>query len=151
MQAILENHCADCHANGAAEGRIDFILNGKRLVQRGHVIPRNGSGSKLYRLVQTGQMPKDADSLDQAQRETIKAWIDAGAPDWNPPLDRKPILPAAVLTLIVHDLAAVERRNPRDLQFIRYFTITHLYNAGYDDNELETYRLALSKLVNSLS
>ena len=33
----------------------------------------------------------------------------------------------------------------------RYFTITHLYNAGWSKDELESYRIALSKLINSLS
>jgi hypothetical protein len=34
---------------------------------------------------------------------------------------------------------------------VRYFTITHLYNAGLSDDELQTYRHGLSKLINSLS
>ena len=33
----------------------------------------------------------------------------------------------------------------------RYFTLTHLYNAGESPEALEAYRTALSKLVNSLS
>ena len=33
----------------------------------------------------------------------------------------------------------------------RYFTITHLYNAGLGEDELQTYRNALCKLANSLS
>jgi hypothetical protein len=39
----------------------------------------------------------------------------------------------------------------RDRRFARYFTITHLYNAGLSEDELQTYRFALAKLVNSLS
>ena len=33
----------------------------------------------------------------------------------------------------------------------RYFTMTHLYNAGEGPDTLDAYRVALSKLVNSLS
>jgi formylglycine-generating enzyme required for sulfatase activity len=40
---------------------------------------------------------------------------------------------------------------PRDRGFLRYFTITHLYNAGVSEDELQTYRHALAKLINSLS
>ena len=38
-----------------------------------------------------------------------------------------------------------------DRSFARYFTLTHLYNAGATDDNLRAYRNALSKLVNSLS
>jgi hypothetical protein len=81
----------------------------------------------------------------------IKRWIDEGARDWDPPLVRDFISPQQMIRSIATDLSAIEQRNPRDLRHVRYFTITHLYNAGYSDDELQTYRLALSKLVNSLS
>ena len=38
-----------------------------------------------------------------------------------------------------------------DRAFARYFTMTHLYNAGETAQVLEGYRNGLSKLVNSLS
>ena len=38
-----------------------------------------------------------------------------------------------------------------DRAFARYFTLTHLYNAGETAQVLEAYRNGLSKLVNSLS
>ena len=49
---------------------------------------------------------------------------------------------------ILADLEKIDRRARR---FQRYFTLTHLYNAGSTDDELRTYRNALSKLINSLS
>ena len=36
-------------------------------------------------------------------------------------------------------------------RFVRYFNLTHLYNAGVPDAELTSHRLALSKLINFLS
>jgi tetratricopeptide (TPR) repeat protein len=39
----------------------------------------------------------------------------------------------------------------RHQPFARYFTIAHMYNLGLSEDELETYRHGLSKLVNSLS
>jgi formylglycine-generating enzyme required for sulfatase activity len=47
--------------------------------------------------------------------------------------------------------ADLEKTDKRHRKFIRYFTLSHLYNAGLSDDELQTYRHALSKLVNSLS
>ena len=38
-----------------------------------------------------------------------------------------------------------------DRTFARYFTMTHLYNAGESVGILQEYRKALYKLVNSLS
>ena len=40
---------------------------------------------------------------------------------------------------------------PFDRAFARYFTMTHLYNAGESGGILQEYRKALYKLVNSLS
>ena len=40
---------------------------------------------------------------------------------------------------------------PFDRPFARYFTTTHLYNAGESPEALSAYHVALSKLANSLS
>ena len=40
---------------------------------------------------------------------------------------------------------------PYERPYARYFTLTHLYNAGKTTDNLQAYRNALSKLVNSLS
>ena len=45
----------------------------------------------------------------------------------------------------------VNSLSPFDRTFARYFTLTHLYNAGETTEALLAYRRALSKLVNSLS
>jgi hypothetical protein len=39
----------------------------------------------------------------------------------------------------------------RSRRFMRYFTHSHLYNAGVSGDELQTYRNAFVKLINSLS
>jgi hypothetical protein len=53
-----------------------------------------------------------------------------------------------VLLKINQDLGSV---NLEALPFTRYFTFVHLHNAGFCDAEINVYREALSKLVNSLS
>ena len=47
--------------------------------------------------------------------------------------------------------ADVGQRPERDRRFTRYFTLANLHNAGLAADELETYRQALAKLLNSLS
>lgn len=61
---------------------------------------------------------------------------------------RKSISESEVLALILADLESLEKRSRR---FTRYFSLVPLYNAGLGDDELQTYRNALSKLANSLS
>jgi formylglycine-generating enzyme required for sulfatase activity len=79
----------------------------------------------------------------------VRAWIEAGAPDFVPAEPGRVFVSSdELLRSIREDL---ERSNPRDRPFRRYFTLTHLYNAGLATDGLKTYRHGLSKLVNSLS
>jgi len=81
--------------------------------------------------------------------ETVRRWIDAGAPDILPKAEKWAFVGNTdVLVLIRDDLS---KASDRDRKFLRYFTITHLHNAGVSDDELASYRAGLSKLVNSLS
>ncbi len=79
----------------------------------------------------------------------MRRWIETGAPNWDvTPTERDFITPDAMLTAIqqhVNSLASFDR------PFARYFSITHLYNAGETDEALGAYSRALSKLINSLS
>ena len=58
------------------------------------------------------------------------------------------LLRGAVMAMILADLETIDKRSRR---FTRYFSIAHLYNAGLSEDELQTYRNALAKLLNSLS
>ena len=149
-QAILKEHCYSCHGEGgAAEGGVNYVLDVQRLVSRGKLVPKNSAKSKLYTQVKTGNMPKDSEPLSKADIETLKQWIDAGASDFNPPVaPREFISPAKMFDFMQADLQSLDARK-RPL--IRYFTLTHLYNAGLKDDELATYRNGLIKLINSLS
>ena len=50
--------------------------------------------------------------------------------------------------MIRDDLDDMDERSRR---FARYFSIAHLANAGLSEDQLQTYRHGLAKLVNSLS
>lgn len=64
------------------------------------------------------------------------------------PSHRKEISPQIVTEFVRADL---QNSNERDRLYFRYFTIAHLYNVGWSEDELSSYRIAISKLVNSLS
>jgi len=78
----------------------------------------------------------------------LREWIAAGAPARSAAGPRTFVADGDVLRLIHADLQATE---PRQRRFVRYLTLAHLANAGRPDEELQTCRLAVSKLVNSLS
>ena len=95
-------------------------------------------------------MPLGGPPLPDLQIETVKNWILAGAPDWavTATTDGKFISPSEILNTIETHLMSL---SSFDRAFARYFTMTHLYNAGESAGILQEYRKALYKLVNSLS
>ena len=151
--AIFEQSCLICHGpNGAYKESL--LMEHSALIEKGSVVPGNPDASELYnRLVTTDvvkRMPLGGPPLPDPQIETVKNWILAGAPDWTalPISDGDFISPAEILNTIETHLMSL---SPFDRAFARYFTMTHLYNAGETAQVLQEYRNGLSKLVNSLS
>src|SRR5262245_31904864 len=81
-KAMLEKSCARCHANGQAEGGFGFVLDAKQLVERKKVIAGDSAKSRLFKKVQSGEMPPEDEKPRPTPEEisALKAWIDAGAP-----------------------------------------------------------------------
>ena len=75
-------------------------------------------------------MPLLQPQLPAQSINTIRNWILAGAPDWAVTVattDGDFISPAEILNTIETHLMSLA---PFDRAFARYFTMTHLYNAG---------------------
>ena len=151
---IFNTNCLICHGPDGAY-RETLLIEQNALIEKGTVIPGNPEASELYlRLLGNtengprmplGQPPLSAEAID-----TIRSWILAGAPDWavrSTPTSHF-ITPGEILDTIERHLMALA---PFDRAYARYFTLTHLYNAGERAEVLQEYRDALSKLVNSLS
>ena len=152
--AIFEGSCLICHGSDGAY-RETLLMEHSELIEGGTVVPGNPNVSELYKRLlgdtEGGvQMPFGQPQLPAQSIDTIRRWISAGAPDWtaiNSPL-RRFISPGEILKSIESHLTSLE---PFDRAFARYFTLTHLHNAGERTDILREYRKALSKLVNSLS
>ena len=150
---IFQQNCLNCHGpNGSFTEQL-IIESAPGLIATGTVVPGNPDVSEFYKRLlgpteKGAQMPFAQPPLPQAAIETIRQWIAAGAQDWDIQHDITFITTDAMLTAIQAHLATLE---PFDRAFARYFTLTHLYNAGKSLEELGAYQLALSKLVNSLS
>ncbi len=151
--AIMEQSCLICHGENGSYTEA-LIIEHRALIDDGKVVPGDPEGSIFYqRLIETDdvkRMPLGQPPLDVTAIETIRQWIAAGAPDWDavPRPNISFITTEAMLETIENHVNSL---SPSDKSFARYFTLTHLYNAGETTEALQTYRRALSKLINSLS
>jgi tetratricopeptide (TPR) repeat protein/mono/diheme cytochrome c family protein len=152
---ILEANCYRCHGqNGANEGGFNYALDVAKLVGRKKVVPGNAGRSKLYRRLVSADdpMPPEDEKVRPGKDDValIKRWIDAGAPGVETrAAGRAFVSPDDVVRAIRDDLR--DQVAERERRFTRYFLLTHLYNAGLSEDELQSYRHGLSKLANSLS
>ena len=149
---IFQKHCLGCHGEHGAFTE-DLIIDHAALIANGTVIPGNPNASEFFkRLIEDTpekpRMPWGQPALSADAIEMIRRWIQGGAPDWEVQYDVNFITTDAMLNTIQEHLDTL---SAFDRPFARYFTLTHLYNAGESPEALNAYRVALSKLVNSLS
>ena len=114
-------------------------------------MPGDAAASKLYRRVAGGEMPPadETPRPDDTAVAVLKRWIDEGATPFAKEAPPSDFVSDEQLVAVLHeDLFSVPER---DRKFIRYFITTHLANAHLSSDELQTWRHALAKLVNSLS
>ena len=150
---IFENSCNRCHGEGGSYTE-HLILQYPVVIEDGSVIPGDPDNSEFYkRLIETDvlkRMPFGQPPLSSEAIENNPSMDFGRRTGWNlgPQLDRSFITTDTILDSIqthLDTLAAFDR------PYARYFSLTHLYNAGKPDETLIDYRNALSKLVNSLS
>jgi hypothetical protein len=151
-RAILEKHCHRCHGqDGTIEGGMSYVLDRERLVARGKIVPGAAEKSPLLRRVESGKMPPPGEAPRPSADDItlLKKWIDGGAPSAETPAaPRKLLSERDVQSSVLADLDGMERL---DRRFARYVSIAPQYNAGFAESELQSYRIALGQLLNSLS
>ncbi len=151
---VLEKHCAKCHGKDKTAG---FTFHDyKFMVDNGHIAPGKPDESRIF--IRAAKSPGDPmpprsenNPLNDNETATLKAWIEAGAPQIKfakPNAPRKFLSEADILREIEADL---NRASERDRPYFRYFTLTHLANAGAGEDDIQAFRVGLSKLLNSLS
>ena len=150
--AIFERSCLNCHGEHGAFTEA-IIINHTALIETGVVVAGKPGASSLYqRLIEKRverRMPLGQPPLSVAAINTIHQWILAGAPNWETrEQDGSFITPKEMLETIENHVNSLA---PFDRSYARYFSLTHLYNAGESSEALRAYQRALSKLVNSLS
>jgi hypothetical protein len=152
---VLENNCAKCHGPGSpAQGGIDFITDLDELIITDSIVPGDPEGSRVYARMTSEESPMPPRTEETRPSatdvEAVGKWIAqcAGVQSCG---DQKFISREEMLDLISTDLSSSDNVSPANRKFTRYFSFVHLHNAGWCDAEIEVFRNALSKLVNSLS
>ncbi len=151
---VLEQNCLNCHGKHGSftENLVIDEAGPATLIESGAVVPGIPLISKLYTRLTTKnlakRMPLGQPKLDDASIRTIGNWILAGAPTWVVEHYVTFINPNKMLTAMQQHLQTLDLF---DRPYARYFTMTHLYNAGETVEALNAYKVALAKLVNSLS
>ena len=152
VYAIFEQSCLGCHGPHGPFTEQIVIDSAAGLVRSGAVAPGKPAESELYRRLLLNdtakRMPLNQPQLSAAAIGTIGKWIQAGAPSWEVDPNVTFITNDEILTTIQNHLNTL---SAFDRPSARYFTTTHLYNAGERPETLRAARVALSKLVNSLS
>jgi len=148
---ILEAHCYSCHGQGgSSQGGFGYVLDIERLVETGKIIPGQAGSSPLFGRIAAGEMPPTGiePRLNNSEVKTIRRWINLDLTVEVPSEDRDFVNTADEYWSMRVDLESLP---PNDRRFIRYLSLTHLYNADVRQEELEIYRQALSTLINRLS
>jgi mono/diheme cytochrome c family protein/uncharacterized membrane protein len=89
-RGVFANKCAICHGPDLAKpkGRFGYVLDLRRVAGNPEmVIPQHPDESELWVLIRRGEMPppdSPQGELTTAQKEIIRTWIAAGAPDASP-------------------------------------------------------------------
>jgi hypothetical protein len=68
---ILEPRCVSCHS----------ILVAHEQLINGLVVPGKPSRSELYTVIESGEMPSYGKKLEEPELNSIKTWIEKGAPN----------------------------------------------------------------------
>jgi mono/diheme cytochrome c family protein len=150
-RAVLKQHCAPCHGdNGSAKGGMGYILDRDKLVERGKVVPKDIAESEVFQRIQLGEMPPAKQPrLQPAEIALLKKWIEAGAPAAQASAARSEFISEAQVNAWM--LADLQTLPAKQRKFFRYFTLVPFHNAGRSDADIDMARLALGKLLNSLS
>ena len=150
---VFKKNCLQCHGDSGSF-KESLLIEYNSLIQSGNVIRGQPDESELYKRLlgpteNGAQMPLNLPPLTDEAIEIIRVWIENGAPDWNVvAINENFIRNKRILEAIQHHIESLPIPNR---PFARYFSTTHLYNAGLPTEGLHSYYLALSKLVNSLS
>lgn len=96
VHAIFQAKCVECHAPDLAKpkGKFGYVLDLARVAANPKmIVPGKPMQSELYQMVLHNEMPDPKGSsppLTIAEKDTVKSWIEAGAPADTSPASPPP-------------------------------------------------------------
>jgi mono/diheme cytochrome c family protein len=159
---MLDKNCARCHQSGKlkpgmSKPKAGFgnVLKLDELIASGKIVPGNPEASPVLKvMLPEASMPEDAINGDAkfpepAEIEALSAWIKGLANSKTAACGtRKPVYGRDAVTAIASDL---DKLRPDRAHGTRYLTLTNLSGTCASNEELDVYRKATIKLLNSLS
>lgn len=155
--AVFDAHCTQCHQTGklsqpSASGGLGNILDLQQIARQAHLV-RAGQpdASVLYQILLDRHRPLELTAdikwpgADDIAR--VRTWI-AELPAQTAGCSQTPITSDGIAATIDAAVTAAGEAAARELRFI---TLAHLANACATPAEMEAYRQAVSKVLNSLS
>lgn len=150
VQSILQRYCHECHgARRESDPNFDVLNHDYMIRPIGTlIVPGNSQKSRVMDRIKSGEMPPDGrQGLTEPEVVILDRWINSGAKSWSEG-NRKPISIKYTSAVMGQD---VLKSGFKESRTYRYFFLTHLYNAGVSEKELEVTRAAVAKTINSLS
>ena len=141
----------------SAEKNFGFVLQFDKLKSDPNfIVPGNPDASKLFQKILNKEMPydyyhdypTDAKPVSDAEFAAIRSWITNLGSAETASCTGPFITPSQMVEEMAADLSSLEKTRVADT---RYFTLTHLYNACSTPEQMDIYRRAVVKLLNSLS
>ncbi len=102
VREIFEAKCLDCHGPELPrpKGKFGYVLDLPRMANNPDYVKRgDAENSELYLMVRDDEMPgADANvpPLTDAEKETVRRWIDLGAPDAPLATEERAVAPVVV-------------------------------------------------------
>ena len=154
VYAIFDSACVQCHQSGrlnrpAPAAGLANVLDLGTLAREPHLVhPGLPDASRLYQVLVDRHRPVDLGLAsvwpDAESIQRVRTWIEETRTTCTGPK----ITDADVATAIDAAVAAAGETEARELRFV---SLAHLANACATPDEMEAYRQAVSKLLNSLS
>ena len=147
-RTILQQRCYKCHGDGGHfSGKFNLDDSVQTLVDKGILVYGDPEHSLLYQKVRDQDMPADGNYLNASELGLVSTWIQSLKPaDQAPTTDASVMNDDQVVDTIKKFLSSSNEGGN-----YRIFSLVDLARQGKGNDELQIYRQALAKTINTLS